>query len=177
MRNIIIAAAAALSLVACRTRQEAVSEKRAEVAREQVKVDQKAADARAEADRKSAQAQLEADRKIADDKKDLREDQRDLAQQQRQLDDGRGVGGAGSQGMAATTVSGTITSTFGPQIVMLDKLGGELKLKTDDHTLVTSGGQRVDIDDFKKGTEVRATYFLKGDDRIAQSVEILKPIR
>ena len=41
---------------------------------------------------------------------------------------------------------------------------------------MTLNGERVDIDDFNKGTEVRASYQAKGDDKLARSVEILKPI-
>ena len=175
MRTIIIAAVAGLSLVACRTKQDEVADKRAEVGREQAEVNRKNMDARAEANRKSAQAQAEADRTIANENEDLRQDKRELMEKERQLGTEPGVGGAGLE-PASHSISGTITSTLGPQIEMVDRAGGKLTLRTDDLTAVTLDGQRVDIDDFKNGTEVRASYLAKGDDKFARSVEILKPI-
>ena len=59
---------------------------------------------------------------------------------------------------------------------MVDRAGGKLTLRTDDLTVVTLNGQKVNIDDFKNGTEVRASYQEKGDNKFARSVEILKPI-
>jgi hypothetical protein len=175
MRTIIIAAVAGLSLVACRTKQDEVADKRAEVAREQAEVKRKSMEARAEADQKSVQAQAEADRTVANENEDLRQDQRELMEKERQAGADQGTGGAGFE-PASATISGTVTSTLGPQIELIDRAGGKLSLRTDDLTVVTLNGQRVDIDDFKNGTEVRASYLAKGDDKFARSVEILKPI-
>ena len=175
MRTIIIAAVAGLSLVACRSKQEEVTDKRAEVAREQAEVKRESMEAQAEADRKSAQAQAEAKQTIADENEDLREEKRELMEKERQLDAEQGTGGAGFEA-ARPSISGAITSTVGPQIVMTDRVGGKLTLRTDDLTVVTLNGQKVNIDDFKDGTEVRASYLAKGDDKFARSVEILKPI-
>jgi regulator of protease activity HflC (stomatin/prohibitin superfamily) len=175
MRTIIIAAVAGLSLVACRAKQDEVADKRAEVSREQAEVQRKSTEARAEADQKSVQAQAEADRKVAKENEDLRQDKRELTEKERQLGVDQGTGGAGLE-PASASISGTVTSTLGPQIELIDRAGGKLSLRTDDLTVVTLNGQRVDIDDFKKGTEVRASYQAKGDDKFARSVEILKPI-
>jgi hypothetical protein len=174
MRTIIIAAVAGLSLVACRTKQDEVTDKRAEVAREQAEVNRKNMEARAEANGKSAQAQAEADRTIANENEDLRQDKRELTEKERQLGAEQGTGGAGFES-ASSSITGTVTSTLGPQIDMIDRAGGKLTLRTDDLTVVMLNGQRVDIDDFKNGTEVRASYQAKGDDKFARSVEILKP--
>ncbi len=175
MRTIIIAAVAGLSLVACRTKQDEVADKRAEVARKQAEVNRESVEARAEADQKSAQAQAEADRTIANKNEDLRQDKRELMEKERQLGVEPGTGGAGLA-PAASSITGTLTSTLGPQIDVVDRAGGKLSLRTDDLTVVTLNGQRVNIDDFKNGTEVRASYQAKGDDKLARSVEILKPI-
>jgi len=175
MRTIIIAAVAGLSLVACRSKQDEVADKRAEVAREQAEVKRESMEARAEADRKSAEAQAEANQTIANENEDLREEKRELMEKERQLGAEQGTGGAGFD-PASASISGTVTSTLGPQIEMIDRVGGKLSLRTDDLTVVTLNGQRVDIDDFKNGTEVRASYQAKGDDKFARSVEILKPI-
>jgi hypothetical protein len=37
-------------------------------------------------------------------------------------------------------------------------------------------GKVVDIDDFKEGTEVRASYTVDNKENVAREVEILKPI-
>jgi hypothetical protein len=175
MRTIIIVAVAGLSLVACRSRQDEVADKRAEVAREQAEVKRESTEAHAEADQKSAQAQAEADQTIASENEDLREDKRELTEKERQLGAEQGTGGAGLD-PASHSISGTVTSTLGQQIDVIDRVGGKLSLRTDDLTVVTLNGQRVDIDDFKNGTEVRASYQAKGDDKFARSVEILKPV-
>src|SRR5688572_23421651 len=104
-------------------------------------------EARAEADRKSAQAQAEAEQNIAGENEDLREEKRELMEKERQLGAEQGTGGAGFE-PASPSISGTVKSTVGPQIVMIDRVGGELTLRTDDLTVVTLNGQRVDIDDF-----------------------------
>jgi hypothetical protein len=52
-----------------------------------------------------------------------------------------------------------------------------VKLKTNDTTRVTQNNVDVDLDDFKEGTEVRASYTADGDDLVARDVVIITPVK
>ncbi len=66
---------------------------------------------------------------------------------------------------------------MGSGLTVVDNKGAELKLDTDDNTIVTWQGKKVKLDDFKEGTEVRTSWTLKDDDKVARTVEILKPVK
>ncbi len=69
-------------------------------------------------------------------------------------------------------------STGGDSLVLIVPGNSEeLKLKTDDQTRVMQNNLAVDLDDFKEGTEMRASYISNGDDLVARDVVIITPMK
>lgn len=173
--TIVTAAVAALGLLGCQDKREQVAQQQAEVEQEQLEFNRKAADERAEANRESFEAKRDAEQEIAREQRELSAERRELAEDQRELER-EGIGGAGIAG-TGNMVTGTVKTSWGPKITVVDAQGREMKLLTDEKTAISFKGKKVDIDDFSPGTEVQATYVVKENEKFARQVEILKPIK
>jgi hypothetical protein len=127
----------------------------------------------------TAGCQKDENEKIADAQKDVAKEERDVyeAEADRSKDLRNSAGTTAS--VANETVQGRVRSTLGNSLVLVvpGKANSELKLKTDDNTRVTQNNVKVDLDDFKEGTEVRASYVSDGDDLVARDVVIINPVK
>lgn len=130
--------------------------------------------------REEADIQKEENEEIADARKDVSEQERDVyeAEADRSQDLRNDSAGAMTS-VANETVQGRVRSTLGDSLVLVvpGKANSELKLKTDDTTRVTQNNVQVELDDFKEGTEVRASYVTDGDDLVARDVVIITPVK
>jgi hypothetical protein len=187
VRKLIISAVAVAGLafsMGCNDRDNAARENR-KLAQKQVETRQDIADIHQDAEKQKADVDAKAEEKIADKRGDLAEQRQDAVDANRKaFDDDRAIGGAGTAGnvnpnITTGTVQGSLTSTFGKKLELVDASSGlKEKLKTDDTTQVTFNGRPVKLDDFKEGTQVRASYVLDKDhDKVARTVEILRPIQ
>jgi hypothetical protein len=170
MRNIMIAACVVAGLaVGCKSENKRVQDERADVVETRQEMNKDIAEVRHEAAEDKAEVDHKASEKIADKREDLAEEQKDLAEAKQDLAQNRvdeaSVGG---------TVTGMLKSTMGDNLTVRDVNGLDYKLETDDTTRVRHNGTAVKLDDFKEGTEVRASYSVNGDEKIATDVEILK---
>jgi vacuolar-type H+-ATPase subunit H len=172
-----VAAVAGLALTAGCQRNEPQEERR-ELAKAQQEAQKDIAEARQEANEERAEIQREEHEEIADARREVSEQEREVYEADRdRARDPR------DDTMAATavkeTVQGRVRSTTGDSLVLVvpGKANSELKLKTDDNTRVTRNNRDVELDDFKEGTEVRASYVADGEDLVARDVVILTPVK
>lgn len=80
-----------------------------------------------------------------------------------------------TQQQGAASLSGKLEASAPNQLIVRDNTGFQYRLKTDDRTRVTFNGQPAKLDQFKQGTEVRATYVFDGQNRVATGVEVISP--
>jgi hypothetical protein len=196
MRNLVLGGLAALALITgCRNDARDVQQKREEVARKEARANAKINDIRQDANRDEANREAEARRdtnkewvdakhdeanrekaaqkEIAGEQIDVADERKELAKTEADYRNDQ----TKSVPYSRASVTGTLKSTLGDNITLRDSQGGDLKLDTDKSTMVRMNGAAVDIDDFKEGTQVRASYALDGDKKVARDVEVLKPIR
>jgi|GEM_PF-6908691 len=84
-------------------------------------------------------------------------------------------GDAGPARPGAASISGKLEASAPNQLIIRDHTGFEYRLKTDGRTRVTFNGRPAKLDQFKQGTEVRATYVFDQQSRVATAVEVLSP--
>jgi hypothetical protein len=194
MRKILIGSLAVVGLMglgACKTSARDVEQERKEAARKEASANKEIAEIRQDANKDQANREHEAQKDIAEEKREVAEERQDVAQAEAErqrdmardndndlLDNDRDYRAGDNRNLDAAPganamVVGTLKSTLGQQITIADGKGGEFKLGTDDATHVTQNGAPVDIDDFKEGSEVRASYTLDGEKKVAREVVIL----
>jgi len=178
MRKLMVAVAAVAGLALTAGCKSKPQEERRELAEAQQEANKEIAEARQDANEERADIQRDEQEEIAEAQRDVVDEQKDVAEADRErardLSDDR---------MGATavndTVQGRVRSTTGDSLVLVipAKNNAELKLKTDDRTRVMQNDLAVELDDFKEGTEVRASYVSDGEDLVARDVVILAPVR
>ncbi len=177
MNKLLFAAVAfaGLSLgVGCKmNKAEEVREERTDLVRTQQKANEKIADIRADAAKEKAEVDAKASEKIADQRENVAQERQDLAKAENDLNKEERKDAVDA--MAAGTLTGTLKSTLGSQLTLRDSAGVDHKLDVKDTTLVTYHGQAVKLDDYKAGTEVRASFINDGDEKVAREVTILSP--
>ncbi|KFE66651.1 hypothetical protein [Hyalangium minutum] len=135
---------------------------------------------RADLQKDEAEIQKDENEEIADAQRNVAEEERDVyeAEMNRSRDLAKDTAGS-TAAVANVSVQGRVRSTLGDSLVIVvpNKANAELKLKTDDNTRVTQNNVAVDLDDFKEGTEVRASYVSDGDDLVARDVVIITPVK
>jgi hypothetical protein len=170
-----VAAVAGLALTAGCKRNDAQEERR-DLAEAQRDAQKDIAEAHKDANEKRADINRDEQEEIADAQHDVAKEQQDVAKADRErAEDLRNEGTPAMN----ETVQGRVRSTFGDSLVLNvpARNNAELKLKTDDKTRVTQNNVAVDLDDFKEGTEVRASYVADGDDLVARDVVIITPVK
>lgn len=150
------------------------AEVRQETAQETAKLNEDANKELAEAREGTQREVAEAREDVTEARKDMTEAERDAAQASRTDDTAMETGTGGAGVLMAT---GALSTGMGSGFKVKDATGKELELDTDDRTRVMYNGQAVKLDDFKDGTQVRASYTKQGDDLVARDVTILKPVR
>jgi len=182
MRKLLVAVGAIAGLMlatGCKNERQKLEDERADLAEKRQEVGKElseirqdmakeTAEVRQDAAEKTAEVRQDAQKEMADKREELAEERRDVNEAQRDLAQAK-VDDATTGG----TVTGTLKSTTGGLTIRDDK-GLDYELETNDATTVTYDGQRVKLDDFKEGSEVRASYSVHGDDKVAKDVEILK---
>jgi hypothetical protein len=179
MRKLMIAVAtvAGLAFTAGCKRNE-VQEERRDLAQAQQEAQKEMAEVRQETSQEQANLQREEQEELAEVQQDVAEEQKDVAEAQSESAERMHKEGAGTLA-ASSTIQGRVQSTSGDELVLIvpSNNNAELKLKTDDQTRVTANNLRVELDDFKEGTEVRASYVTDGDDMVARDIVILNPVK
>ena len=182
MRKLMMAVAmmAGVALAAGCSKREEVQEQRRDVAEAQREAQKETAEIRQEANEERAEVARDEQEELADAREEVADEQKELAEAERDLakDQREDLAGNPNTMAAGTTVQGRLRSTRGDSLVLIvpGTNNAELKLKTDDHTRVRQNDLAVDLDDFKEGTEVRASYVSNGDDLVARDVFIITPI-
>lgn len=72
------------------------------------------------------------------------------------------------------TEVGTVTSASSDELTIRRQSGEEVNIDLKDSTAITMDGRFVQADALPEGAEVRASYTMDGDNRIADSVEVLQ---
>lgn len=182
MRTVIIAAVVGLGLVGCQSQREEAQSQREELNEERAQFGQEASETRAQAQQDIAQTREQAQQDIAETKQEteqqIAEGRQDVEQKEQELAQSNQEAmneGTGGSGMDTNLAIGTLKSSMGSNLVLDDPQGAELKLKTDDNTIVKYEGKRVKLDDFEEGTRVRASYSVKGDEKVVREITILQP--
>lgn len=80
---------------------------------------------------------------------------------------------AGEMGQRFTEV-GTVTSSSENELTLRRESGEEVNLNLRDTTAITMDGRFVQADALPEGAEVRASYTMDGDNRVAESIEVLR---
>jgi membrane protein involved in colicin uptake len=182
MKKLLIAAAAVAGLVSvtgCKNEREKVREERADLAEKRVEAQkditeirqemgEKTAEARKEMSEDTAEVRAEANKNIADVRKDLADERKDVAEAERDLAQARV-----DDKMTGGSVTGILKSTTGG-LTVRDSAGVDYELETNDATKVMHDGTAVKLDDIKEGSEVRASYAVDGEEKVAKDVEVLK---
>lgn len=151
-------------------RQE-LSEVRTE---EQQKLQEELGSAREDFQQEQAELRQGTQEEIAGERQDVAEAEQDLAetrQEYRAEGVEEGVGGAGEAGM---TYSGTIESKKADKLTLKTPEGTQELLVTPD-TEFTHMGNDITIADIPEGSNVRASYEMKADKKVADRVEVLMP--
>lgn len=79
---------------------------------------------------------------------------------------------AGEMGQRFTEV-GTVTSSSGNELTLRRQSGEEVNIDLRDTTAITMDGRFVQAEALPEGAEVRASYTMDGDNRVAESIEVL----
>lgn len=173
MRKLLISATVAgLGLFGCKAERQDVAEQREDVAEARSAHQDRAAELRQEEAREVQEVGQDTQEELADSREEVINEERELAETQREAAERAGVGGSGLASPVAVT--GTLKSSLGSGVTLTDKLGGELKLDTDDQTVVMHNGQKVEIDDFEEGSQIRASYVVQDDEKVAREITILR---
>ena len=180
MRKIMMAVAmvAGVALTAGCSKRDEVQEQRRDLAEAQQEVQKETAEIRQEANQERAELARDEQRELAKAQEEVADEQKELAEAERNLAKDAREDTASNTLATGTTVQGRMQSTTGDSLVL--RVPGnteELKLKTDDQTRVMQNNLAVDLDDFKEGTEVRASYVSNGDDLVARDVIIVTPLK
>ncbi|WP_224362250.1 hypothetical protein [Hyalangium versicolor] len=177
MRKLMVAVAAVAGLALSTGCKRSPQEERRELAEAQQDAQRDIAEAHKDANEERADIRKDEQEEIADAQRDVAKEQQDVAKaDQERAEDLRND----TNTLAVNeTVQGQVRSTTGDSLVLVvpAKDNVEVKLKTDDKTRVTQNSREVDLDDFKEGTEVRASYVADGDDLVARDVVILTPVK
>jgi uncharacterized membrane protein YqiK len=181
MRKLMMAVATVAGLglsVGCSKRDE-VQEQRRDLAEAQRDAQKEMAEVRQDANEERAKAAREEQEELADAQKEVADERQELAEAEREYSAELREGTAKGTLAASSTVQGRVRSTRGDSLVLLvpGNDNTELKLKTDERTRVMQNDLAVDLDDFKEGTEVRASYVSDGEDLVARDVVILTPVK
>ncbi|WP_224249171.1 SPFH domain-containing protein [Hyalangium gracile] len=178
MRKLMVAVAAVAGLALTAGCKQNPREERRELAEVQQDAQQEVAEAQREASEERADIQREEQEEIADAQRDVAQAQRDVAEADRERAEDLRDDSAATAAVN-DTVMGRVRSTTGDSLVLVvpNQNNTELKLKTDDKTRVTQNSQVVELDDFKEGTEVRASYVADGEDLVARDVVIISPVK
>jgi hypothetical protein len=179
MRKLMMAVAmlAGVALTTGCSKRDEVQEQRRDVAEAQREAQKETAEIRQEASKERAEVTRDEHEELADAQKEVADEQKELAEAERDLAKDQRGDTVGNTWAAGTTVQGRMRSTRGDSLVLSVPGNAELKLKTDDQTRVMQNNVAVDLDDFKEGTEVRASYISNGDDLVARDVVIVNPIK
>lgn len=179
MRKLMMAVAAvagvALTAGCQRNKNDEVAEKRQDVAEAQGDAAKKSADVQQDLNQKVAEDQRDAQKDLAKANENVSEKQQDLAQAQAEQQQERAKDGTSMA--AATTVEGRVQSAGSDKLVLnVPAQGnGALRLKLDDTTRVLQNNREVKADDIQEGSQVRASYVIKGNDNVARDVTIIAP--
>lgn len=179
MRKLMIAVAmvAGLALTAGCKRNEAQDERR-DLAQAQQEAQKEMTEIRQETSQEQANLQREEQEELAEVQQDVAEEQKDVAEADSESAEKMHQERADTLA-TRSTIQGRVQSTSGDELVLIvpSNNNSELKLKTDDQTRVMENNRQVELDDFKEGTEVRASYVTEGDDMVARDVVILSPVK
>jgi DNA repair exonuclease SbcCD ATPase subunit len=189
MRKLMVAVAAVAGLALSAGCKRSPQEERRELAEAQKDAQNKIAEAHKDANEERADISRDANEErvdisrdeqeeIAEAQGDMAEEQRDVAKADQERAEELRHDNADTMA-ASDTVQGRVRSTTGDSLVLVvpGRNDSEMKLKTDDKTRVTQNSREVDLDDFKEGTEVRASYVTDGDDLVARDVVIIAPVQ
>ncbi len=110
----------------------------------------------------------------------LAQQQQQRPQQQAQPQDQQQAGQSGQQGPLATgpgfrELQGNVAevSRVSSNLTVVEPQTGRLvTLEVHDDTRIVRGGQTVALERIREGTEVRAAYTVRGDELIAESIEL-----
>jgi len=173
-----VAAVAGLALTAGCKRNEPQEERR-ELAETQREAQKDISEAHKDANEERADIQRDEHEEIADAQREVSEQEREVREADQERAKELRDDNVGTTAAVNETVQGRVRSTMGDSLVLVvpGKANSELKLKTDDNTRVTQNNRDVELDDFKEGTEVRASYVAEGDDLVARDVVIITPVK
>ena len=173
-----VAAVAGLALTAGCKRNEAQEERR-ELVEAQREAQKDIAEVRQEANAERAEIAKEEHEEIADAQREVSEQEREVYEADQDRAKDMREDDMATPAAVNETVQGRVRSTTGDSLVLMvpGKANSELKLKTDDATRVTQNNSVVELDDFKEGTEVRASYVAEGEDLVARDVVIITPVK
>jgi hypothetical protein len=173
-----VAVAAVAGLALSTGCKRSPQEERRDLAEAQKDAQNKIAEAQKDANEERADIRRDEQEETAEAQGDVAEEQREVAEADRERAEELRQDNADTMA-ASDTVQGSVRSTTGDSLVLVvpARNGSELKLKTDDKTRVTQNSREVDLDDFKEGTEVRASYVSDGDDLVARDVVIINPVQ
>ncbi len=180
MRKLMMAVAMVAGLglsVGCSKRDE-VQEQRRDLAEAQQEAQKEMAEVRQDANKERADLAREEQEELADAQEEVIDERQELAEAEREQASELREGTASTLATSAT-VQGRVRSTRGDSLVLLvpGNDNTELKLKTDERTRVMQNDLAVELDDFKEGTEVRASYVSDGEDLVARDVVIITPMK
>lgn len=180
MRKLMMAVAmvAGVALTAGCSKRDEVQEQRRDLAEAQQEAQKETAEIRQEANKERAEVARDEQEELADAREEVGDEQKELAEAERDLAEDLREDTAGNTLAAGSTVQGRMRSTRGDSLVLIvPGNNAELKLKTDDQTRVMQNNLVVELDDFKEGTEVRASYVSDGDELVARDVVIISPVK
>jgi hypothetical protein len=181
MRKLMMAVAmvAGVALSAGCSKRDEVQEQRRDLAEAQREAQKETAEIRQDANKERAEVARDEQKELADAQEEVADERNELAEAEREYAKDLREDTAGNTLTAGSTVQGRMRSTRGDSLVLMVPANNnaELKLKTDDQTRVRQNDLAVDLDDFKEGTEVRASYISNGDDLVARDVVIITPVK
>jgi hypothetical protein len=69
-------------------------------------------------------------------------------------------------------LSGVVTEAREDELLIRGSEGQSIVLRTDERTQVVRSGVRIQLESIVPGSEVRASYILQGEERVARRVEV-----
>lgn len=102
------------------------------------------------------------------DRPGLQEQEQQTGQQQQEQ------GQAGTEAGQRFTEVGTVSSSSENELTLRRQSGEEVNLDLRDTTAITMDGRFVQADALPEGAEVRASYTMDGENRVAESIEVLR---
>jgi hypothetical protein len=82
-------------------------------------------------------------------------------------------GGSTTGGEQKLTETGTVANASEDKITLRRPTGDELELDVRPETSIMRGGQKVDATALSEGAEVRASYVIRGDEKVAERIEVM----